>query len=471
MKINSSSKTEEFFLEKDENNFNTFLDVYRKGGSSIGDITINSITFQNVGKDICEFNLNKFKHAPRNLNTNEVLYIKDDEVKAGISLRLGGALTSLQSLNNDLIEYIDKNEEIKIRSQSKISSQSEIYKVIKENPNLINIFDNGREIQQSYYFNVDSNNGYTRAEYLGEECQYNPVQSGDQHLNESKIIDFRMEDYSIWVKVQAADWAQKNCLSKSYMTNKYEIKDGLVYSNNTFINWYGFTNYDVPKSGDHNVSGNLPYALQELPAIYPVHPLNYFSSNFDGYEIYDNKGGWNVGTYRVESSNPQNAQLRLNDDNETYRGNFDDYSYHYEFRKHAENWCGYLNEDKFGLAVYMDAGNYYHSAGSNRHVYVSGNYKSTSNLSEKSNRTYYSNGTAKPQLKVVFKNNPVESCYIENTNYITTILGMLPSEYTKLNWSYALGADYLDTLKTKFSLLKQTGVLSNDFTTWAGVNI
>lgn len=461
----SGTRQEEFFLDNVDTSFNTFLDVFRNSGAVKTNTTLTSIAFKNVGSTTATLTLNEIKHAPRNLVTNETYYIRDNVVKAGVSLRLGGALSSLQNLNQDTVEYINNNNEVKIRSRALINDG--IKKEIKNNPNLINIYDLGRELQQSYYFNVDSNNGYTRAKYLGSYCQYNPVQSGDQHLNQSKIIDFRISDDSIWIKVQAADWAQDNSLTKSYMTNTYKVKDGLVYVDNSFINWYGFTNYNVQESGYVSPSSSVPYATQELPALYTVHPLDYFSSNFDGYEIFDNKAGWNVGTTAVEKT----ANLKLNSDGTTYRGDFDDGAYHYEFRKHYENWCGYLNEDKFGVALYMNAGNYYHDTLS-RHVYMAANYKQSHNLSLESNRMYYDENYKRhtPTMSE-FINNPVESAIIDNTNYICTVLGFLPREYVKLNWSYALGADNISTLKTKFASIRNKQELVNDFTAWAGVLI
>ncbi|MCQ2796725.1 MAG: hypothetical protein MJ213_05475 [Bacilli bacterium] len=465
LSTSSGTRQEEFFLDNADTTFNTFLDVFRNSGSKKATTTLKSIEFKNVGATTATLAINEIKHAPRNLVSDETYYIRDNIIKAGVSLRLGGALSSLQNLNQDTVEYINNNNEVKIRSRSLINDG--IKKEIKSNPNLINIYDLGRELQQSYYFNVDSNNGYTRAKYLGNYCEYNPVQSGDQNLNQSKIIDFRVADDSIWIKVQAADWAQNNSLTKSYMTNTYKVKNGLVYVDNSFINWYGFTNYNVQESGYVAPSSSVPYATQELPALYTVHPLDYFSSSFDGHEIYDNKLGWNVGTTAIERT----TKLKLNSDGVTYRGDYDDGSYHYEFRQHYENWCGYLNEDKFGVALYMNAGNYYHDDVM-RHVYVAGNFRQSHNLSYETNRMYYdANYTRHTPSMSDFIKNPVESAIIDNTNYICTVLGFLPREYVKLNWSYALGADNISTLKNKFAIMRGQQELVNDFTAWAGVLI
>lgn len=226
------------------------------------------------------------------------------------------------------------------------------------------------------------------------------------------------------------------------------------------------TRYEVPISGYASTS-TPHFAIQELPAVYTVHPLDYFSSVFDGKEIFDNKLGWNVGTTAVESV----SKLTINNGDNTYRPDLEEGSYHYEFRKHINNWCGYLNEDKFGVAIYMDAGRYNHDS-IDRHVYIAGNYKNTHNISDSYNRSYLnsSNKSTTPTA-TSFLSSPIPSYKIDNTNYISTALGFFPQEYDLLSWDYAIGADDLTVLKTKFATLKESGELTNDFTQWAGALI
>ena len=464
----TTSFEEDFYLDKNETTFNTFLDTFRKSGRKQQTTTLNTISLTNFNTTSVTFKLGTLKRAPRNYLIDDVLYLKDDTVRLGISMKLGGAISSLQNIISNLVEYITSSHEVKIREKSKITES--IYKEITRDPNLINIFDLGREVQQSYYYNVDSNNGYTRSTYNGSLARYNPVQSGDSNFNESKIIDFRQDKDSIYVKVQAQDWAKNNSLSKSYMTNTYSLKNGLVYVNNTFINWYGFTNYDVPTTGDF--PANTPYvSTQELPAIYVVHPLSYFSTVYSTKEIFDDKSGWNLGTSKVESASQATIDSFVQNSDGTYKASNDDYSYHYEFRVHPKNYLGYFNEDKFGVGVYMNAGNFFHDSG-NRHIFMNGNYYSSHNTTNKNNRTYRPNLTSSTTLtETSFLRSPIESCYINNCNYLTTILGLIPSEYTKLDWSYAIGVDQLEVLKDKFATIKTNGELYNDFTNMAGANI
>lgn len=464
---NSTTYYEDFFLERNAKEFRTFLDYFRKGAKGAFAKTLTSITIINPNKTAVRFSLDALTIADRIFSRTDVKYLQDSNIKIGVSLSHGGSLTSVQSMKYTYSEYIDKSYNVHIRETSKYSS-SDVYKVVETTPNLINIFDQGREVQQSYYYNVDEINGYTRGTYLESSAMYNPVQAGDSTYNESKIVDYFATDKKIWVKTQALDWAKSNELSKSYMYNTYEIKDGLLRVSNSFINWYGFTNYEENLPTTDYSSQTEYRSLQELPAVYVPHPLNYYSTYFDGYEIYDQNQGWNTGTTAINKI----ADMSIVDNGDgTYRAGITANSYHYEIRKHAQDWLGYLNEDKFGVAIYMPANKYYTDS-LPRHVYVSGNYASSHNVSDKSNRTYIgSDGKSTTPTSTSFRWNPVASSKISNNNYLTTILGCYPTEYQTVSWSYALGADYISNLKLKFLSLKSNNEIYNDFTVWKGALI
>lgn len=467
---------DEFFLDNNETTFSMFLDVFRKNHKNVsGEKTLKSVEFTNVGEKLANFKLNNLTISDREYFGQNEYTIQDSKLKAGMTVSLGGGLSLLQNLNQNSVEYIDVNNEVKIQTRDKINSEN-IKKEIVANPNLINTFDHGREIQQSYYIDVDEENGYERGTYLGAKRRYNPVQSGDQYLSESRIIDYKIQTNSIYVKVQAVDWTKNNVLTKSYMTNTYSIHDGLLYVDNSFVDFYGFTNYDE-HIGEVEISG--VNATQELPALYTVHPLNYFSSCFtDGNiskDIFDNGIGWNTNDDGFVGSkttiNNINQLDTLNPDG-SYRSSLSEGSYYYGFRKHNENWVGFANEDKFGLYIYMNADKYNHSANSNRHIYVGSTYSRAHDLSNDRNRTYYKlDGSRTTPSKSSFISSPIESCYVDNTNYITTMLGLIIREYKKFSWSYALGADYLSVLKDKFAAIQSSGIMSNDFTSMTGTII
>jgi len=503
----SSQKEEYFFLEKTTSliDFKTFLDAFRKGSAGANKKTLISFTLTNVGTSSCTYTVSRFSYTNRIYSRSDTYYISDTNIEAGISLQFGGSIASFKNLNLGIQEYVDAHQVVKIRASNKHSG--DVTNVIANNPNLINIHDVGREIQQSWYMNVGADQGYSRATYAGNEVCYNPVQAGDQYNNESKIVDYKItydknnaaKVTQIWIKTMALDWAQSNIISKSYMENTYSVDNGLLSVKNRYIDFSGWNNYEnnagFPTGTDNRNGGHFYstsekplFATQELPAVYTAHPLEYFASNFtnsssskEGKLIFDNNLGFNTGTKAIEKSDYLVA-------NGTYEGQTtyqvdttaagtEAGAYHYEFRKHSENWMGYFNEDKFGLACYMPVDNYNHDA-NDRHVFVSGMLYNDHTAANKNNR-YYLDENYKSQLAAYSKgflgigvtHLTKESCYVDNTGYLSTVLGLYVPNYQAMEYTYVLGADYLNTLRSKFTALDGNRTFNNDFTAWPGANI
>lgn len=125
--------------------------------------------------------------------------------------------------------------------------------------NLINVYDAGRLIQQSYY--GTSEPPYETAVFAGKPCPYNPVQAGDQYNNLSHLVDCEITDTAISVKCQPLDWPKKKSLTPAYMENTYTLTDGCAKAENRFTD---FSGYDNSSHG------------QEIPAFYTVAALNRF---------------------------------------------------------------------------------------------------------------------------------------------------------------------------------------------------
>ena len=64
--------------------------------------------------------------------------------------------------------------------------------------NILNNFDTGRLIQQSYYGTGEP--PYVRGEFMGNSWCYNPVQGGDRGNHKSKLVDVRITEGEVYVK-------------------------------------------------------------------------------------------------------------------------------------------------------------------------------------------------------------------------------------------------------------------------------
>ncbi len=108
-----------------------------------------------------------------------MIFLENGEVRMGMDLSLGGAVTFLSS---------------------------------REHPgNLINSFDLGRQIQMSHYsgpwpFEVEDKK--PRAHWAG--LGWNPIQTGDDYLNPSKVIEHRHDGHELYIKCIPMQWPLDN---------------------------------------------------------------------------------------------------------------------------------------------------------------------------------------------------------------------------------------------------------------------
>ena len=221
-------------------------------------------------------------------------YIEGSRYTLGVELKWGGAVHSLEDKQCPLADVT----------------------------NLVNMHDEGRLIQQSYYGVFYYEDTYVEGGYLGTEgVAYNPVQGGDVKGRDSRIIDFVIEDDYIYVKAQPLDWPLSNSLTPSYMENKYVMEDDYVYVFNRFIDFSGW---------EH------PALNQELPAVYTVNVL-------DTFVWYNGDNSWTGDTLtfiddwsRVDAATGK--------------------SMHYLIRQGAntETWCALINGDtQYGVGIYV----------------------------------------------------------------------------------------------------------------------
>ena len=221
-------------------------------------------------------------------------YIEGSRYTLGVELKWGGAVHSLEDKQCPLADVT----------------------------NLVNMHDEGRLIQQSYYGVFYYEETYVEGGYLGTEgVAYNPVQGGDVKGRDSRIIDFVIEDNYIYVKAQPLDWPLSNSLTPSYMENKYVMEDDYIYVYNRFIDFSGW---------EH------PVLDQELPAVYTVNVL-------DTFVWYNGDKPWTgdelsfiTDWSRVDpSTNKASHVLKYSKTN-------------------TENWCALLNGDtQYGVGIYV----------------------------------------------------------------------------------------------------------------------
>ena len=164
---------------------------------------------------------------------NGTIYIQNQDIKLGVNLELGGAITYLSETTSA--------------------------------ENIINNYDWGRQIQMSFYSGPNpyipesGQQPHENWEFLG----WNPIQSGDVGGYKSKVVASYHGKDSIYIKSIPMQWPLSNVPGECYFESSIKIKGNRVFVNNRILN--------------HRIDKNQYVARsQELPAIYvnaPYHRL------------------------------------------------------------------------------------------------------------------------------------------------------------------------------------------------------
>ncbi len=300
--------SEEFFLEPKENgSFYSFIDgILDKQKSN----KLYSVSFEPLDKESGNFTLSGIGLFNHEIPEREV-YIQNDEYKLGVDLLWGGALSYLEDLNSD-VEAVKVDGRIFVDSNASKRYNS---KSVNSNVNLINRFDPGRLVQQSYYGTFG--NGYECGEFMGQKWNYNPVQGGNQFGESSKIVDVITTDNSLYVKCRPLDWAKSaEHITPSYMEATYTLKKNLVDVSCRFVDFSGYDSVTT---------------TQEMPAFYCIEPFNRFV-------YYGGDAPW------------------TGDENLSYENKlifWPDAGYPNFYS--TENWAAFIGEfdDSFGIGIYV----------------------------------------------------------------------------------------------------------------------
>ena len=446
---------EEFFIEASDGvkevEFKQFLDAFRPNAVGKYDKILKYITLTNKSGMDGEFTLLDVSVSDREFPTDGMMiYLEKGSMKIGADLATGGSLSYLERKDYDG-ETIDEVVDADGNVEYGVNYKENCAQFCSSSVNLINIYDAGRQVQQSYYANVggtmaatNGENGYTRGYCFtgateGYYWPYNPVQAGDCADNPGQVIDYEITEDYIYVKARAMDWgkgyksswagkypANHNTVhggvtTKSYMENWYRIEDNIVIVDNTFIDWNGFTEMET-----------VPVHTNELPA-------TFFSSSLSKFVYHDGK--------RLQSITNISSQ------------NTDD---HPTIYSHPEDWYAWVNDDDFGVGVYVANIDYYSvSRGS-----------PTSNIENwKNTGAFNAPMVVDPALlsNKPFPESMHTSCYVFNTSYVAPVQSWTMKTYDKMQYAYAISVDYLPVMRAQFNALAQEERMQNKkFNEWIG---
>lgn len=412
----TQNNKEKIYIEKGATEFTTFLDAFRIGAKGAFKKKLAKISLQNVEQSEGNILVKSVKISDRTYDRTEQLYIDDGSLKLGTALSHGGAIRHIEKLNAGVVEYIDEEGNVRIEPNILDTSGLEL---ISDEVNLVNIFDLGREIQQSYYAMVTEENGYAPTEEILYDAylRYNPVQAGSAGDKESQIIDYKVTDKEIYVKVRPTEWFFDNILSDSYMENRYYFDlPGVVIAYNRFVNFSQFTGMET-----------TAITPQEMPAAYVVQPLNYFYCETTFGKIKDpNLSPVPTSTEKIG----------------LFDGVTSDYFYHLRSEDVVGSWAAFVNDKSFGLGMYMPGVEYYTASRGSKTICYNDvvNHWSETWL----DTTEY-----------------IPSAHVTNYNYFSPGMHVKMLDFVPIEYEYAIFVGTIWDMKEAFELLQQQEKIDN----------
>ena len=184
--------------------------------------------------------------------------------------------------------------------------------------NIVNIYDEGRYIQQSYYAGKSVDRVSDGQDPSWSPWSWNPIQVGDAFKNRAEILKYSTNENTLYTKCIPMQWDMNNRPAEAIMEQWVSLLGNVIKVRNKLTCHRTDTIYGE----------NIPNH-QELPAVYPISSLknlySYFGSDPFTGDTLDNPevehledGFW--GTYQGEMV--------------------------------TEHWMAFVDDKKWGMGVY-----------------------------------------------------------------------------------------------------------------------
>ncbi|MBR2384439.1 MAG: hypothetical protein IKA99_02400, partial [Clostridia bacterium] len=299
--------------------------------------------------------------------------------------------------------------------------------VVSGNVNLINIYDLGREVQPSYYSQVDKTHGYNpkydpedKGSYyqgLSGGVKYNPIQCGDFGGHSPQIIDYVWKEDYLYIIMKAQEWFfYTNIQANGYIEVTYYFDEGgAIIVDNVYTDFSCFI-------GEWDIQLNA----QETPATYFTYPLNYFYCETKQGTIFDPNLSDQNGINQAKTSLKSTVTSA-------------NYFYAISEKYMINDWCAFVNANKFGVGIYMP----------NADKYIASRGRESNNyFAEEHNRKYHSGFFTFGEEQIV------PSYAAMNYNYINPSIERKMVDFVPLEYTYALFVGDTDEMKAIFSGLE-----------------
>lgn len=182
--------------------------------------------------------------------------------------------------------------------------------------NLVNVHDEGRYIQQSYYAGKSIDRKLDGQSPNWSPWCWNPIQVGDEFKNRSNILDYKQTDDTLYVKCVPMQWDMNNKPAEAELEQKVILIENVIK-----------VLCRITCHRTDTIYGEGNPVDQELPAVYPISSLSNLYSYFGEKPFsYDTL------------SNPKSVFLSS--------------GFWGKYPTVTENWMAYTDSSKWGMAVY-----------------------------------------------------------------------------------------------------------------------
>ena len=137
------------------------------------------------------------------------------------------------------------------------------------NRSIVNIHDEGRYIQQSYYAGKSLNRIADGQNPAWSPWSWNPIQVGDSYNNRAQILDYSQDGNTLYVKCIPMLWDMNNRPAEAEMEQWTTISGNIIKVHNKLT---------CHRTDD--IYGEGMSRSQELPAVYPISALKNLYSYF-----------------------------------------------------------------------------------------------------------------------------------------------------------------------------------------------
>ena len=223
---------------------------------------------------------------------------------------------SLPRLNAQPSELTADNGVLKVKLDLTRGGAISYVSLSGSNRSLVNIHDEGRYIQQSYYAGKSVNRQADGQSPAWSPWSWNPIQVGDCYNNRAKILAYKQNGDTLYTKCIPMLWDMNNMPAEAEMEQWTILKGNVIEVHNKL------TCHRTDNIYGENIADD-----QELPAVYPISALK---------NLYTYLG--NSPFTNDSLDNPTVVNLSSG-----FWGRYTNVS---------EHWMAFVDSTKWGLGVY-----------------------------------------------------------------------------------------------------------------------